>query len=127
MKRCLFTAALALTLSGAGMAQNTNPFLSESYGTPYEIAPFEKITIDNYREAYLKGMEEQKQEINAIIRNRAVPDFENTIVALDQSGKLLSKVQSTFGPISSSNSTEETRALQKSFLHCFRLITMIFT
>lgn len=113
MKRCLFTAALALTLSGAGMAQNTNPFLSESYGTPYEIAPFEKITIDNYREAYLKGMEEQKQEINAIIRNRAVPDFENTIVALDQSGKLLSKVQSTFGPISSSNSTEETRALQK--------------
>ena len=91
MKKCLFTAAFALALGGSSMAQSTNPFLSESYGTPYEIAPFEKITIDNYREAFLKGMEEQKQEINAIIRNRAVPDFENTIVALDRSGELLTK------------------------------------
>ena len=64
MKKCLFTAAFALALGGSSMAQSTNPFLSESYGTPYEIAPFEKITIDNYREAFLKGMEEQKQEIN---------------------------------------------------------------
>ena len=75
MKKCLFTAAFALALGGSSMAQSTNPFLSESYGTPYEIAPFEKITIDNYREAFLKGMEEQKQEINAIIRNLAVPDL----------------------------------------------------
>ena len=63
MKKCLFTAAFALALGGSSMAQSTNPFLSESYGTPYEIAPFEKITIDNYREAFLKGMEEQKQKI----------------------------------------------------------------
>lgn len=119
MKKCLFTAAFALALGGSSMAQSTNPFLSESYGTPYEIAPFEKITIDNYREAFLKGMEEQKQEINAIIRNRAVPDFENTIVALDRSGKLLTKVEYVFGPIASSNSTEETRALEKELSPLF--------
>ena len=58
MKKCLFTAAFALALGGSSMAQSTNPFLSESYGTPYEIAPFEKITIDNYREAFLKGRTE---------------------------------------------------------------------
>lgn len=119
MKKCLFTAAFALALGGSSMAQSTNPFLSESYGIPYEIAPFEKITIDNYREAFLKGMEEQKQEINAIIRNRAVPDFENTIVALDRSGELLTKVEYVFGPIASSNSTEETRALEKELSPLF--------
>ena len=64
-------------------------------------------------------MEEQKQEINAIIRNRAVPDFENTIVALDRSGELLTKVEYVFGPIASSNSTEETRALEKELSPLF--------
>lgn len=43
MKKCLFIAAFALALGGSSMAQSTNPFLSESYGTPYEIAPFEKL------------------------------------------------------------------------------------
>lgn len=62
-------------------AARVNPFLTE-YTTPYGVPPFEQITIDDYREAYLKGMEEQKQEIAAIVRQRSVPDFENTIVAL---------------------------------------------
>ena len=66
-----------------------------------------------------KELEEQKQEINAIIRNRAVPDFENTIVALDRSGELLTKVEYVFGPIASSNSTEETRALEKELSPLF--------
>lgn len=119
MKKFLFVTAFTLAMGGTGMAQNVNPFLQEKYGTPYEIAPFEKISIDNYREAFLKGMEEQKQEINAIVRNRAMPDFENTIVALDRSGRLLAKVASTFGPISNSNSTEETRELEKEFSPLF--------
>lgn len=72
-------------------------------------------------------MEEQKQEINAIIRNRAVPDFENTIVALDRSGELLTKVEYVFGPIASSNSTEETRALEKELSPLFLHTAMIFT
>ena len=119
MKKFLFVSAFMLVMGGTGMAQHTNPFLQESYGTSYEIAPFEKITINDFREALLKGMEEQKQEINAIIRNRALPDFENTIVALDCSGKLLAKVESIFGPLSSSNSTEETRALEKELSPLF--------
>lgn len=119
MKKFLFVTAFTLAMGGTGMAQNVNLFLQEKYGTPYEIAPFEKISIDNYREAFLKGMEEQKQEINAIVRNRAMPDFENTIVALDRSGELLTKVGNTFGPISNSNSTEETRALEKELSPLF--------
>jgi peptidyl-dipeptidase Dcp len=51
--------------------------------------------------------------------NRAVPDFENTIEALDRSGRLLDRAQGTFGPLSSSNSTDETRALQKELSPLF--------
>ena len=105
----------ALTIGGGEycQAQEANPLLSATYGTPFEIAPFGKITIADYREGFLKGMEAQKKEVEALIHNRAVPDFDNTIAALDQSGKLLRKVQSTFNPLSSSNSTAETRALEK--------------
>lgn len=118
MKKHLLLAAFALGLGGHCMAQTDNPLLKE-FDAPYGIAPFDKITLDNYREGFLRGMEEQKQEVEAIIKNRAVPDFENTIAALDQSGKLLRKVQSTFGPISSSNSTAEMRALQKELSPLF--------
>jgi peptidyl-dipeptidase Dcp len=124
MKKPLLLAALALTLGGGLSAQTEttastdNPLL-KPFETPHGIAPFERITIDNYREAMLKGMEEQKLEVSAIIKNRAVPDFENTIEALDRSGSLLERVQGTFGPLSSSNSTDETRALQKELSPLF--------
>ena len=89
-----------------------NPFFSE-FNTPYGIAPFADITIEHYREGMLKGMEEQKAEIEAIINNSEAPTFENTILALDKSGQLLRKVRGTFSPLSSSNSNDEFRALQK--------------
>lgn len=118
MKRQLLVAALAVALSLNMMAQVSNPLLNE-FDTPFQIAPFEKITIDNYREAILKGLDEDKKEVEAIIKNPAAPNFENTIAALDQSGKLLDKAESTFSPISSSNSTEATRALQKELSPLF--------
>ena len=89
-----------------------NPFFSE-FNTPYGIAPFADITIEHYREGMLKGMEEQKAEIEGIINNSEAPTFENTILALDKSGQLLRKVRGTFSPLSSSNSNDEFRALQK--------------
>jgi peptidyl-dipeptidase Dcp len=87
--------------------------LLSDFTTPFGIAPFEQITIDHYREGMLKGMEEQKKEVEAIVNNPDAPTFENTIKALDQSGKLMKKVMGTFSPLSSSNATDDTRALQK--------------
>ena len=58
-------------------------------------------------------MEEQKAEIEAIINNPEAPTYANTIAALDQCGALLRKVRGTFSPLSSSNSNDEIRALQK--------------
>ncbi len=111
MKKILFLAALTAVLCGCN-SNPSNPLFAE-FDTPYGIAPFDQITIDHYREAMLRGMEEQKAEIEAIVTNPEAPTFENTIAALDRSGALLRKVGGTFGPLSSSNSTDETRALQK--------------
>ena len=113
----IFVAAMAIAACGCSKKAD-NPLFNE-FTAPFGIAPFDEITIDDYREGMLKGMEEEKAEIEAIINNPEAPTFENTIVALDQSGKLLSKVRGTFSPISSSNSTDETRALEKEMSPLF--------
>ena len=118
IKTTILMAALSLSLCGCSSHKQGNPLLSE-FKTPYGIAPFSEITIADYREGMLKGMEEHKAEIEAIINNSEAPTFENTIVAFDQSGKLLTKVRGTFSPLSSSNSTEEMRALQKEMSPLF--------
>ena len=116
LKKTILMTALSLALCGCStkeaQTEQGNPFFSE-FNTPYGIAPFADITIEHYREGMLKGMEEQKAEIEAIINNSEAPTFENTILALDKSGQLLRKVRGTFSPLSSSNSNDEFRALQK--------------
>ena len=114
----IMAAAVALAACGCSSDKPANPLLSE-FDTPHKIAPFAEITIDNYREGMLLGMEEQKKEIEAITNNSEAPTFENTVVAFDQCGKLLRKVRGTFNPLSSSNSTEEMRALQKEMSPLF--------
>lgn len=109
MKRRTVVAAAALAVCICASAQN--PFLQRRYGTPYEIPPFEKFTIDHYREGMLKGMEQEKQEVMAIINNPDAPTFENVIVALDQCGELLSKTSSVWNTLNSSDSNDELQAL----------------
>ncbi|MDR1331710.1 MAG: M3 family metallopeptidase [Tannerella sp.] len=91
---------------------DVNPFLTE-YTTPFGVPPFDQITIDDYKPAILNGMEEQKKEVEAIVGNAAEPDFENTIVALDQGGRLLSKVYTVFSGQNSANTSDEMQALSK--------------
>ena len=117
-KNQMLAAAVAVALCGCGEQKPTNPLFAE-FTAPFGVAPFEQITIDHYREGMLKGLEEQKKDLEAILNNTEAPTFENTIKALDQSGELLKKVRGTFGPISSSNATDETRALQKELSPVF--------
>ncbi|MDR2805778.1 MAG: M3 family metallopeptidase [Dysgonamonadaceae bacterium] len=95
--------------------QPANPFF-EKGETAYEIPPFDRITVSDYREAFLKGMEEQMDEIEAIVKNPETPSFENTLVALDASGQLLNKVTGVFFAESSSNGTEEILALESEMI-----------
>ncbi|MBR6287104.1 MAG: M3 family metallopeptidase [Bacteroidaceae bacterium] len=111
MKKKLITAAMLLALGTSAFAQN--PFLEKRYRTPYEIPPFERITIDHYREGMVKGMEMQKKEIMEIVECKDEPTFENTIAALDRSGSVLNKTDGVWGTLNSSNSTEEMRSLER--------------
>ena len=118
IKNQLMVAAVAVALCGCGEQKSANPLFSD-FTAPFGIAPFEEITIDHFREGMLKGLEEQKAEIEAIINSTEVPTFENTIKVLDQGGELLRKVRGTFGPLSSGSATDETRALQKEMSPIF--------
>ena len=114
----MIAAAMAIAMCGCSGTKSDNPLFNE-FTAPFGIAPFSEITIENYREGMLKGMEEQKAEIEAIANSKDAPTFENTIVALDQSGELLLKVRGTFGPLSSSNSTDQMRDLEKELSPLF--------
>lgn len=86
-----------------------NPFFSE-YNTPYDVPPFDKIDTTHFIPAIEKGIAEQQAEIDAIINNPEAPTFENTILAYDKSGELLSRVSRVFGTINGANTND---AIQK--------------
>lgn len=111
MVSALLSSSIAVFAQTGGQ-ERVNPFLTE-FNTPYGVPPFDQITIQDYREAYLKGMEEQKKEIDAIVNQRSVPDFENTIEAYDRSGQLLKRVSIVFGGQNSCNTNAEMQALSK--------------
>lgn len=113
MNKTLLTvaSAIAVTLSACNSEKmEQNPFLAE-YSTPYEIPPFEQIKYEHYLPAVKEGIAQQNAEIDSIIANPAVPDFENTILALDNSGQLLNKVAYVFFALSESDNTPEMQAL----------------
>ena len=122
MKQILTTIALSVMLvSNTGCGNDkvsdmdkTNPFFTE-YATPFGVPPFEKISIEHYKPALLKGMEEHNKEIDAIVNNKAKPDFENTIASLDQSGRLYRDVRTVFSGLNSANTTDEMQELNREF------------
>ena len=87
-----------------------NPFF-EQYDTPFEVPPFDKITLAHFKPAFIKGMEEQAEEIDAIVTNEEAPSFENTILALENSGALLSKVSSVFYNLNSAHTNKDLQDL----------------
>jgi peptidyl-dipeptidase Dcp len=115
MKKYLVSVFLtAIVMTGCNKKElSDNPFLNETYNTPFEVPPFEKIKASHYMPAYLKGIEEQKKEIRAIITNTEKPTFENTIKALEYSGKLMTKVSRVFGSLNSANTNDTLQQLSK--------------
>lgn len=96
----------------AACTNRINPFL-EDWNTPYGTAPFEKIQTSDCKPAILKGIEQRRDDIQAITANPAAPDFENTVAALDRSGALLAKVCGVFYNIAESDATDEINAIME--------------
>lgn len=78
------------------MTSYANPFLTARYTTPYQTVPFNEIKEEHYKEAFLKGIEEQLTEIDSLLANKTTPTFENTIVALEKTGDLISRTSAVF-------------------------------
>lgn len=75
---------------------NDNVFLISEYSTPHGTFPFDKLKLSDYLPAVKEGIRLHDAEIDAIVKNPEAPTFENTIVALERSGSVLSRVQYIF-------------------------------
>lgn len=83
----------------------SNPFFAE-FQTEYGVPPFDKIKLEHYEPAFMKGIEEQNRNIEAIIENTEVATFENTIVALDNSAPILDRVNAVFFNLTEAETTD---------------------
>ena len=86
--------------------QAAKPFLHE-FNKPHGTPPFSAIENSHYEEAIDRGINLAQQEIDAIVNNRAVPDFDNTIVAMERSGADLDRVLGVFYPLLEANADDE--------------------
>lgn len=113
MKNLIFAAAMSCMVCACGQqaADMDNPFLTE-FETPYGTPDFNRIKVEHYEPAFLKGIEQQNQEIKAIVENPEEPTFENTIVALDNSGEILARVSGVFFALTEADTNDELMALE---------------
>lgn len=100
----------AQQLSTEDANKQTNPFFEE-YKTPFGVPPFNLIKNEHFLEAFTKGIANHKNEIQLIVNNDETPNFQNTIMALENSGKLLNKVSNVFYNINSANTSEEIQGI----------------
>ena len=82
-----------------------NPFFSESE-RPHGLPPFDQISDEHYLPAFERGMAEQLTEVDAIATSSASPTLENTLVALERSGRLLDRVATTFFILSGAHTND---------------------
>ncbi|MDG6094883.1 M3 family metallopeptidase [Acetobacter sp. AN02] len=113
----LLSAATLLTglntATAAPSAARTSPFATEST-LPYHAPRFDLIRDTDYLPAFEQAMKEHDAEIRRIADNPAAPDFDNTIGALEKSGRMLDRVSETFfGVVSANTSPELDRTQEK--------------
>lgn len=93
---------------------DNNPFLHVSL-LPYQAPHFDLIEDSHYRPAFDEGVRRQREEIAAIVNNPAPADFDNTLVALEQSGQLLGRVTRVFFAMAGANTNPLIQELDEQF------------
>ena len=88
----------------------TNPLLAE-WDTPHQTPPFDKIKISDYEPAFDTAIAVSRAEIDAIVNNPAKPTFENTIVAMERQGELLSRISGIFFNLLEADTSDEMQAI----------------
>jgi peptidyl-dipeptidase Dcp len=129
--RLLAATATILLMSSTTLAQNTagpapssaslpasNPFAQAST-LPFQAPPFDRIKSTDYAPALLAGMAQQRTEITAITRARSAPTFENTIAALERSGRLLERARTAFDGVVGANTDDILQKTQADLAPAF--------
>jgi peptidyl-dipeptidase Dcp len=103
-----------LTIEAQEKNENTtmNPFF-QAYDTPFNVPPFDKIKNEHFKPAILEGIKRHEEEINSIANASAAPTFENTILAMENAGELLSNVNVVFSNLNSANTNKEIQNIAK--------------
>ncbi|QQS51559.1 MAG: M3 family metallopeptidase [Bacteroidota bacterium] len=115
MNKLLIVASISILLVvSCNQKKNemVNPFFSE-YSTPFNVPPFEQITNEHFMPAFEEGIKLHEAEIMAITNNTETPDFENTVLAFDQSGRFLRRVSLVFYNLNSAHTDSVKEALAR--------------
>jgi len=104
---CILTNVFA---QQQGQQMNDNPFFLE-YKTPFQAPPLDQIKNEHYIPAFMRGIEEQKKEIQTICSNAQPATFQNTVEVLDQTGDLLGRVSAVFFSIQGANTNDEIQKI----------------
>lgn len=110
MKSTFCTTALILLLTSCENKNGQNPLIA-SFKTPYETPPFDKIQVTHYEPAFDWAIIEAQKDIQYIIDNTQLPDFNNTIEAIDKAGKQLNIISSVFFNLNSACTNEEMQQI----------------
>jgi peptidyl-dipeptidase Dcp len=103
-------ACASVEVSGQGA--RPNPLLTASQ-LPFQAPPFDRIEDDDFLPAFEAGMKEQRAEIQQIAGNPAAATFDNTLAALERSGRTLSRVEMVFNALTSANTDDALQKLQE--------------
>ena len=117
--KCNFLPVITGLLLAVGCAprgmdtpmEEINPFFAEST-LPYAVPPFDKIDVAHYLPAFERGMAEHLNEVEVIAQMAEPPTFENTLVALEVSGRLLDRVSTTFFSLTSADTNDAMDEIQ---------------
>lgn len=117
MKKLSLIILVFALMSQTDIAQNktansSNPFFIE-WKTPFGTPPFSLIKLEHFLPAYEEGIKEQKAEIERIVAGREVPNFKNTIEALELTGSLLTKVDRVFMNLVQTITNDEMQAVSE--------------
>jgi peptidyl-dipeptidase Dcp len=107
------TAAVAASHSAAADTGfgPSNPFYAAST-LPFQAPPFDRIRDEHYQPAIEAGMVQQQAEIRTIAESQAKPTFENTLVPLEKSGRLLERARAAFNAVSQADTNSELQAVK---------------
>ena len=119
MKKTIMTltmaSAMMMPFTACQQAQRENPLLVESQ-LPFGAPDFSKIEVADYMPAFDAAIAEQRESIKAIVENQDSATFENTIVALEESGRLLDRVSRVFFALTEADKTEKIGEIEKKVM-----------